>query len=100
MQYGPFSLQVKSFNIQRPTVVGIHYYRYVDRPGFKSAQYLYVYAVTFLHQDINLSILTEELIDISFVNARCIANYIDKRVDFRSEEHTSELQSRENLVCR
>src|SRR5690606_31119288 len=29
-----------------------------------------------------------------------IYSYIDKAVELRSEEHTSELQSRENLVCR
>src|SRR5690606_40686502 len=31
---------------------------------------------------------------------RCTANNLSKTLSIRSEEHTSELQSRENLVCR
>src|SRR5690606_41513440 len=30
----------------------------------------------------------------------CLVPPLDEAADFRSEEHTSELQSRENLVCR
>src|SRR5690606_40188092 len=32
--------------------------------------------------------------------ARALRRYFDSAEQFRSEEHTSELQSRENLVCR
>src|SRR5690606_39482407 len=31
---------------------------------------------------------------------RTIVAFLDEELDARSEEHTSELQSRENLVCR
>src|SRR5690606_41383588 len=36
----------------------------------------------------------------SFINESAIASKEPCTSDFRSEEHTSELQSRENLVCR
>src|SRR5690625_6756235 len=51
--------------------------------------------------------LGEELADVVFV-VLCLANQtgidlqkaFDKKLDLRSEEHTSELQSRGHLVCR
>src|SRR5690606_39865054 len=35
-----------------------------------------------------------------FVSRYYLSTLDEREVDFRSEEHTSELQSRENLVCR
>src|SRR3984957_7279230 len=35
-----------------------------------------------------------------FFQLQCAGQDQDRRQDLRSEEHTSELQSRENLVCR
>src|SRR5690606_42130297 len=39
-------------------------------------------------------------IDIVFLDVFRLAGNLEGKVEHRSEEHTSELQSRENLVCR
>src|SRR5690606_42131570 len=44
--------------------------------------------------------LGNHAVERSFVAQARVRHLVDGEVDHRSEEHTSELQSRENLVCR
>src|SRR5690606_40508304 len=44
--------------------------------------------------------MTFEVVDIQHIYNKCKEKNVEIYFNLRSEEHTSELQSRENLVCR
>src|SRR5690606_40600865 len=56
---------------------------------------------TALHEETDIAIQKmNQSIEIYSVTTYKIGKLLHFQIDFRSEEHTSELQSRENLVCR
>src|SRR5690606_16041044 len=66
-------------------------------PAFNDAKIAYVYTASTAEQTFSVSV---QNLTIQHADGNLARTYFATAAPFRSEEHTSELQSRENLVCR
>src|SRR5690606_33481934 len=74
---------------------------YADHEVFQYFRFLFVVILPFIgfHIIQDLIVCHLNIDPIGFIKGNFDVRYVGSRI-LRSEEHTSELQSRENLVCR
>src|SRR5690606_41986358 len=56
-------------------------------------------AITIAQKSMNRLVIAGIIQDQNYFDEK-VSPHLNEKIQFRSEEHTSELQSRENLVCR
>src|SRR5690554_5052572 len=71
----------------------------LPRDAMRTLQEVYPYAVTLRHEPANRAVHDEQAY-AARVEGKTDAQVVEEFLTYRSEEHTSELQSRPHIVCR